>query len=90
MNDAFDNAHFLFRRHQFVGHTEATCLACQAVYAVTAITRWIDGGTTPVCPRCQYDFVAPGRLAPEVLAAARARLFEPWEGMEPLKPGDWA
>lgn len=89
VSDLLDNAHFLFRRHQFVNHTEATCLWCKACYPCTEIVAWIDGGTTPLCPRCEIDFVIPGRLSAEELAVSRARLFKDCEGMTPMTREDW-
>lgn len=89
MNDDLDNAHFLFRRHQFVAHDEASCLWCRQVFPCADIVAWIDGDTTPLCPHCAMDFVMPGRLTPEALERIRARAFEPMEGMTPLQPGDW-
>ena len=89
MSDAMDNVHFLYRRHQFDPAGEATCLVCRRTFATAAIRRWIDGGTTPICPRCRFDFVVPGRLSEDAIARARAQIFAPMEGMEPLQPGDW-
>ncbi len=79
-----DTLHFLYRREQFADHDDATCLACRRIFPCTEIVQWIDGDTTPVCPRCAWDFVVPGRLATEALEAARGRAFEPFPGMEPM------
>ena len=83
MSDPLD-PHVLARRRRFEAHAEATCVACQTTFPSRDIVRWIDGGTTALCPRCAIDFVVPGRLSPEALALAHERAFGVFPGMEPM------
>ena len=90
MSDALDNLHVLYRRHQYDPDGEATCLKCRATYPTRAIRKWIDGGTTAVCPRCRLDFVVPGRPDPAWVERVREDIFAPFPGMAKLTPEEAA
>lgn len=90
MSDALDNAHLLYRRHQYDPAGDATCIPCRRTFPTRRIKLWIDGGTTAVCPRCRLDFVVPGRPDPAWIERARADIFAPFPGMEKLTPAEAA
>jgi len=40
------------------------CGYCRQVFPTADIEEWVDGGHTPVCPRCGVDSVQPGEADP--------------------------
>ena len=37
------------------------CYYCLEIYPFSEIKKWVDNGTTPVCPYCHIDAVLVGR-----------------------------
>jgi hypothetical protein len=63
-----------------------SCVGCQTVFAFGEITLWVDGDETPVCPRCNIDFVVPGALSAEALARAHEDAFGLPSSVSPMTP----
>lgn len=47
-----------------------SCYFCVRTHQVTAITTFIDGGQTVLCPHCDVDAVVPGNVPESVLKRA--------------------
>lgn len=37
----------------------ASCFCCLRTFPVESIRKWVDGGTTALCPHCHMDTVLP-------------------------------
>lgn len=55
LNEAWD--HSTGHREEIESSTLCGCFYCMATYPPDLISRWEDGGETPVCPQCGTDSV---------------------------------
>jgi hypothetical protein len=54
------------------------CFHCLAVYGPDAISEWVDGGQTALCPRCGIDSVIGEASGFPVSAEFLARMNRHW------------
>ena len=53
----------------------SSCVYCGSVFPTSDIMERIDGGRTPMCPRCGVDAVEDGSLGPDELERRHVRGF---------------
>jgi len=72
--------HMHHNRTEIQGGELCGCIFCQQIFPRSEIRRWVGGGSTAMCPRCDTASVvgsgAGFELTPELLHRAHQLLFE--------------
>jgi hypothetical protein len=63
------------RPHALPPDALVSCVFCMSVLRFEEITQWVDGGETPLCPRCLVDCILRGARSAEALAVAHENAF---------------
>jgi hypothetical protein len=72
--------HMHHNRAEIQAGERCGCICCEQLFPAREIQKWVGGGTTALCPRCETASVvgsgAGFELTPQLLRRAHQMLFE--------------